>query len=58
MRKSYNQMPKNSEGAVSVGQLKLEANITTSKSAKFSKLLAQTGYFQLLNNNSQARLLV
>ena len=50
-------MPKSNDGAVSVGQLKLAANITTSKSAKFSKLLAQTGCFQLLNNNSQVRLL-
>ena len=55
--KAYNQMPKSNDGAVSVGQLKLAANITTSKSAKFSKLLAQTGCFQLLNNNSQVRLL-
>ncbi|MET4694773.1 NYN domain-containing protein [Endozoicomonas lisbonensis] len=54
--KAYAGMSKSENGTVPVGQLKVESDIALSKSAKFSKLLAQTGRFELLENNTLARL--
>lgn len=55
---AYERMDKAENGLVSVGLLKIESGITLSKSARFSKLLAQTGRFELHENNTLVRLLV